>query len=145
MTNTAAPVPTATRFVRTLAKRHGLSTAAVVAIARDIDLAVILRPTGGGAKTEWVIDEPPPRIAMFADRLATLTAASPPLSATAPFRLSIVLGHWCSESRAAPIRRPRRLDTKSWYNIGLDGTVGGRRQESHNGQRQITYRVTRRK
>ena len=74
MTNTAAPAPTATRFVRTLAKRHGLRTAAVVAIARDIDLAVILRPTGVGAKTEWVIDEPAPRIAMFADHLATLTA-----------------------------------------------------------------------
>ena len=74
MTNTAAPAPTATRFVRTLAKRHGLSTAAVVAIARDIDLAVILRTTGVGTKTEWIIDEPTHRLAMFADHLATLAA-----------------------------------------------------------------------
>ena len=74
MTNTAAPAPTATRFVRTLAKRHGLSTAAVVAIARDIDLAATLRPTGVGAKTEWIIDEPAHRLAMFADHLATLAA-----------------------------------------------------------------------
>ena len=72
MTNTTAP--TATRFVRTLAKRHGLSTAAVVAIARDIDLAVILRPTGVGTKTEWIIDEPARRLAVFADHLAALSA-----------------------------------------------------------------------
>ena len=74
MTNNNPTAPTATRFVRTLAKRHGLSTAAVVAIARDIDLAAILRPTGVGAKTEWIIDEPAHRLAMFADHLATLTA-----------------------------------------------------------------------
>ena len=74
MTNNNTTAPAATRFVRTLAKRHGLSTAAVVAIARDIDLAVILRPTGVGAKTEWIIDEPAHRLATFADHLATLTA-----------------------------------------------------------------------
>src|SRR5699024_2534391 len=49
----------------------------------------------------------------------------PPLSATCPFRLSIVIGHQWTESRAAAIRRPWRLDTKSWYKIGLDAGVAG--------------------
>lgn len=74
MTNTTTPAPFITHFVRVLAKRHGLRRTDVVSIARDLDLTVILRPTGVGTKTEWYIAEERHTLAMLDEHLATLTA-----------------------------------------------------------------------
>lgn len=62
------------RYAHTMAAYHGLTTSALVAIARDLNLNVQVQGTAGRRSTQWVIVEPTSTLRVLADHLDELAA-----------------------------------------------------------------------